>query len=300
MSAPLQTTDAVTLPAKKKFTSMNFLGTLWENRNARVGLVLLGFFLVIALLAPLITPYDPNAANFMMMQSPSWQHLMGTTQTGQDVFSQLIAGTGNSLAITFGIGLIATAGSLIVGLLAGYAGGWVDGLLNFMTNVFLVIPGLPLLIVISSYLPGGGTGLIIFIIGITSWPWGARVLRSQVLSLRNRDYVLSARLAGESTFRILFAEIMPNMAALVVAQFLGSSTYGLLAAAGLQFLGLGDPNQLSWGTMLYWSQNSSALLQGQWAWIAAPGLCIALLGTALTLINFGFDAISNPRLREQS
>ena len=273
---------------------------LWSNQKSRVGMVLAGFFILVAIFGPFLTPYNPNDTNFPFMLSPDGSHWLGTTQSGQDVLSQLIVGTRLSVIVTFTVGAIATVLALTIGLTAGYLSGWVDEILSFLTNVFLVLPGLPLLIVLASYAPGAGLGLIIIIIGFTSWPWGARVLRSQVVTLRTRDFVLAARLAGDSRARIIGREILPNMLSLVMANFLGSATYGLLAAVGLQFLGFGNPNQISWGSMLYWAQNSGALLQGQWAWILAPGLCIALLGMSLTLINFGFDAISNPRLREDS
>jgi peptide/nickel transport system permease protein len=272
---------------------------LWANRKSRVGLILFGAFVVAGVLGQFLTPYPPTDTNFPEMLAPSLAHPLGTTQAGEDVLSQLIYGTGVSVLITLTVGAVATFLAMLIGVTAGYAGGLVDEVLSFLTNVFLVLPGLPLLIVLASYSPGHGTLLIVLIIGLTGWPWGARVLRAQVATLRQRDFVLAARLAGDSLWRILGREIVPNMLSLVMANFLGASTAGLLASVGLQFLGFGSPTQVSWGTMLYWAQNSSALLQGQWAWILAPGLCIALLGMSLVLINFGFDAVSNPRLRDE-
>ncbi len=273
---------------------------LWRNRKSRAGIILLGVFIFFALFGTWITPYNATDVNFPEMLGPSAQHWLGTTQSGQDVLSQLIFGTRVSVLVSFAVGAIATFLALLIGVTAGYVSGWVDEILSFLTNVFLVLPGLPLLIVLASYAPGRGMTLIVLIIGLTGWPWGARVLRSQVVTLRNRDFVLASHLAGDGLFRILSREIVPNMLSLVMANFLGASTAGLLAAVGLEFLGFGNPNQISWGSMLYWAQNSSALLQGQWAWILAPGLCIALFGMSLVLINFGFDAVSNPRLREES
>jgi peptide/nickel transport system permease protein len=164
--------------------------------------------------------------------------------------------------------------------------------------VVLVIPGLPLMIVLASYLPFRGPWAIILVQSVVGWAWGARVLRSQTLSLRTRDYITGAIFAGESTWRIVFREIMPNMTSLLASSFFGAATGAVLGEAGLEFLGLGDPFVISWGTMLYWAQNGGALLSGQWAWMIMPGLCIALLATSLSLINFGIDAISNPKLRE--
>jgi len=275
----------------------NIRKTLWRNRKSRAGLILLGIFFIVGLTGHLLAPYSVNDSNFATSTGLSARHWLGTTQAGQDVLSELIVGTGSSMITAFGVGLIATILAMIIGITSGYITGWVDDALSFLTNVFLVLPGLPLLIVLASYAPSGGLGLIVVIVGFTSWPWGARVLRSQVSTLRSRDFVLAARLAADSAPRILVREILPNMLSLVIAGFLSSSLYGLLTAVGLEFLGLGDPSTVSWGSMLYWAQNAGALMNGQWAWILAPGLCIALFGMSLVLINFGFDELSNPRLR---
>jgi peptide/nickel transport system permease protein len=175
----------------------------------------------------------------------------------------------------------------------------VDEILSYLINVFLVLPGLPLMIVLAAYVPVKGIYLIVFVITVTSWSWGARVLRSQVTTLRTRDYVIAARFAGDSILRVLFKEILPNMMSLVAAIFLGAALSAILGEAGLEFLGLGDSTVVSWGTMLYWAENSGAMLQGQWAWLFAPGLCIALLGTSLVLMNFAVDELANPRLRRR-
>ena len=270
---------------------------VWSNGKSRVGLIIVLVFLLVAFFGPWLAPYSVNDNTFASTAPPSAVHWLGTTQTGQDVLTQLIVGTRASLLITFSVGVLATLVSLCIGLLAGYAPGVLDESLSFLTNVFLVLPGLPLLIVLASYAPGKGTWLIIVIVSLTSWPFGARVLRSQVATLRTRDFVIAARLVGDRTWRILAREIMPNMVSLVVAHFLMSALSGLLTAVGLEFLGLGNPDITTWGSMLYWAQNDGALLEGQWAWILAPGLCIALLGMSLVLINFSVDEVSNPKLR---
>ena len=272
---------------------------LWRNRKARVGIIMLAIFVLVALFAPFIAPYDPQFTGFSRMMSPSGEHLLGTTQAGEDVFSQLIHGTRISMLVGIVAGALATIVALIIGLTAGYMQGPVDEFLSFITNVALVIPALPLMIVLAAYAPVKGVFMIIFVIAITGWAYGARVKRSQMVSLRNRDYITAAIFAGESKPRIIFLEIMPNMTSLIVASYIAASIAAIQAQAGLEFLGLGDPSIVSWGTMLYWAQNSGALLGGQWAWLAAPGLSLALLSTALTLINFGIDAISNPHLREE-
>lgn len=271
----------------------------WQDGKARIGTLLVIAFLLLAIFAPLIARYAPSYNGFGSMLSPSSAHIMGTTQDGQDVFSQFVYGARTSLLVGAIAGLLSTFVSLIIGLLAGYLPGVVDETLSYLINIFLVMPGFPLMIVLASYSPVKGIWLIIFVIIVTSWAWGARVLRSQVQTLRSRDYVTAAWFAGESVSRIVWREIMPNMLSLVAASFLGAALSAILSEAGLEFLGLGDPNIVSWGTMLYWAQNSGALMQGDWVWMLMPGLGIALLGTALALMNFGVDQLTNPRLRRR-
>ncbi len=278
---------------------LGVLKPFWKNKLARTGVIIVGIIVLMAIFAPLITPYSPNNSSFAPMLTPSAHHWLGTTQAGQDVYSQLIWGARQSLYVGFAAGIASTIVGLVIGLIAGYAPGIVDDVLSYLINVFLVIPGLPLMIILAAYAPVHGSLLIIFVITVTGWAWGARVLRSQVTTLRSRDYVAAARFAGDSMWRIIFREIMPNMISLVAAGFLGAAVSAILAAAGLEFLGLGDPSINSWGTMLYWAENSGALLQGQWAWLFAPGFLIAVLGTALVLINFAVDEMANPRLRKK-
>lgn len=280
-------------------STWNVLRIFWRNKLSRVGVMIIGVMVLAAIFAPLIAPYSPNNTSFPSMLGPSWHHLLGTTQNGQDVWSELVYGTRASLEVGFAAGILATFIALFIGLVSGYLTGIVDDVLSYLINVFLVIPSLPLMIILAAYAPSRGNLLIIFVITVTGWAWGARVLRSQVTTLRSRDYVAAARFSGDSMIRIVFREIMPNMISLVAATFLGAAVSAILAAAGLEFLGLGDPSINSWGTMLYWAQNSGALLQGQWAWLFAPGLCIAILGTALVLINFAVDEMANPRLRKK-
>ncbi|MCY0876951.1 MAG: ABC transporter permease [Firmicutes bacterium] len=275
------------------------LKPFWRNKLSRVGLIILAIMVLTAIFAPMIAPYSPNNTTFPSMLGPSYAHWLGTTQAGQDVLSELIYGSRQSLVVGFAAGIAATLVGLVIGLISGYLTGLVDDILSYFINVFLVIPGLPLMIIVAAYAPVHGSLLIIFVITVTGWAWGARVLRAQVTTLRSRDYVAAARFAGEGIFRIIFREIMPNMISLVAASFLGAAVSAILGAAGLEFLGLGDPSINSWGTMLYWAENSGALLEGQWAWLFAPGFLIAVLGTALVLINFAVDEMANPRLRRR-
>jgi len=272
--------------------------TLWRQPKARIGLLLILALVVMAVLAPVISPYSPQTATFPVMTGPSSANLLGTTGGGQDVLSQLIYGARDSLIVAFGAGVLATVIALAIGLLAGYLSGPTDSVLNFLMNLLLVIPALPLMIIISTYSKGGGIWTIVLIIVLVSWAFGGRVVRSRVLSLRSLDFVTAAQFSGDRTGRIIIREIVPNIVSLVSAIFFGTATAAVLAEAGLEFLGLGNPATVSWGTMLYWAQNYNVLAQGQWAGIFAPGLCIALLASAFALLNFGVDELSNPRLRE--
>lgn len=279
-----------------------FLDMLQTNRKAAVGILLLFIFGLVAVIGPWIAPHSPSAISANFALTPSWSHWLGTTQLGQDVFSQLLAGTRPSIVDSVLAGAIATVISCAIGLTAGYVRGIVDDILSLVINVVLILPTLPLLIVITAYASNfnvRGSLTTTIVIAVTAWPWGARVLRSQMLSLREKDFVFASRVAGESWARIISDEILPNMASLVVANFIGAALYALLFSVALQFLGLTDESDVSWGTMLYWAQNNDALLQGYWNWFVPVGLCIALFGTGLAFTNYAIDELTNPRLRSQ-
>ncbi len=280
---------------------MKAIGTLGRailsNRKAAAGAILLAICLFMALFPGLIAPGDPNAEVFVPGQGPSAANWLGTTSYGQDIFAQFIWGARASMIIAVVAGLLSTVLSALIGVAAGYLGGFADGVLSLVTDVFLVIPAFPLVVAIAAYSKSGGNGLIIAVLVITGWSYGARQLRAQVLSLRHREFLTAARLRGERSWRIIVSEILPNMTSLVVANFLGASVYAILTAAGLQFIGLGNVNVDSWGTMLYWAQNNEALQAGIPLWAIAPGLGIAVLGGAFALLNYAFDEISNPVLR---
>ncbi|WP_067622261.1 ABC transporter permease [Alicyclobacillus acidiphilus] len=271
---------------------------VWSNRKARFGIIVLAIFVFIAIFGPWLAPYSISDTHFPTSMGPSAAHWLGTTQTGQDVLTQLLCGARVSMFVGFLSGAIVIAIALTIGFVAGYFGGWVDDVLSMLMNVMLVLPGLPLMILIASYIPSHGIWEIILVMSLTGWAFGGRTLRAQMLTLSRRDYVIAARFAGESPLRIIFREILPNSLSYIIANFFGAVTGAILAEAGLEFLGLGNPSITSWGTMIYWAQNGDALLEGQWAWVLAPGLCIALVASSLTFINFGIDAVANPRLQE--
>ncbi len=274
------------------------LTSIRTNPKALVGLVIFLMFCVLAAFPQLFTAVrDPQLRAFDVSLGPSSSHLLGTTAFGQDILAQLIYGTRQSLLIAVIAGAFATVLSVIVGVSAGYLGGVGDGVLSLFTDVFLVIPTFPLIIILATYAGKGSISVVIIVLVITGWSYGARQLRSQTLSLRNRDFLESARVRGERRSYIILVEVLPTMTSLILANFLGAALYAVLTAAGLQFLGLGDPSSNSWGTMLYWSQSQSALQTDQVWWAIAPGLCVALLGASFALLNYAFDEISNPALR---
>jgi peptide/nickel transport system permease protein len=275
-----------------------WLRLMLGNPKSRGGLIVLGAMIVIAIFAPLIATHDPNEFSLIdARQSPNWHHLFGTTDQGADIFSQVVLGTRTSLALGAAAALIATGLATTLGILAAYAGGWIDEGVNFLTNVFLVIPTIPLLIVISSYLKNRGMTTMILVLGLTLWAFEARILRGQALSLRNRDFVLAAKVAGESTWRIVFGELVPNMVSRIAAAFVLVFYVSLLTDAGLEFLGLGDTSSTSWGVTLYWAQVNSTVLQGEWWPFFFPGAALALTVAALVFVLAGIDEVSNPRLR---
>src|ERR1022692_1427909 len=268
-----------------------------------VGLGLMVFFLFIAVFGPTLAPQTPAASastTGSLPLPPSAAHWLGTTQQQQDVFSQLLAGGRSTVLVAFVAGLVATVLSIVIGVTAGYGGRLADDLLSMLANFFLVLPALPLLIVVFGFLKtdqGGHDLLIGLVIAITGWAWGARVLRAMTLSMRNRDYVDSARIAGERGWRIIGFEILPNLTPILASSFLFTVLYGVGTYTALAFLGLVNPNHWSWGGMLFYAQVAGAEQSGYWWLFLPPGIAVALLGTSLALINFGIDEFINPRLR---
>jgi peptide/nickel transport system permease protein len=267
-----------------------------------VGLGMLAVFVIIAIIGPLVAPDNPNAsyANSAVPLPPSAAHWLGTTALQQDVFSQLLSGGRSTLLVALLAGVVATVLSVLIGVTAGYLGGLADDLLSMLANIFLVMPALPLLIILFGFLghTSADNDLVVgLIISLTGWAWGARVLRAQTLSLRNRDYVDSARLIGESNWRIIGTEIVPNLVPVIASSFLFTVLYGVGTYTAIAFLGYVNPDHWSWGSMLFYAQLSDAETSGYWWWFVPPGLAVAFLGTSLALLNFGIDEFINPRLR---
>ena len=284
-------------PGKPRRRGTGLLRAIRSNGKAMAGTIILGIFVLMAIIPQWLFPGDPNAEVYARSEGPSGAHLLGTTAYGQDILAQVIWGARPVLIIAVVAGLVATLLSVLIGVTAAYVGGVVDDVLNLFTDVFLVIPTLPLVIVIAAYANSHSLFVLVIVLVVTGWSYGARQLRSQALSLRNRDFLQAAKVRGERRSYIIVFELLPTMTSLIVANFLSAALYSVLTAAGLEFLGLGDTQSVDWGTMLYWAQNNEALQTGQYLWATIPGLCVAALGTAFALLNNAFDEISNPALR---
>jgi peptide/nickel transport system permease protein len=291
-------TPAPAVVRPRVFTGgIRFVRAIARNPKALAGSVLMLLFCFLAGFPGVIAKDNPNAIIYPPTLKPSAQHLIGTNGLGQDLWAQLIYGTRYSLLIAFAVGGLSTVVSVIVGVSAAYLGGIVDDVLSFITDVLLVIPTFPLIIVLVAYTQNAGFWVLTIVLVVTGYSYGARQLRVQALSLRHRDFLEAARVRGERSIYIIIVEILPTMTSLIVASFLGSALYAVLAAAGVSFVGLGDPNTISWGNMLNAAQQGNALGSGLWAWAIMPGLALALLGAAFALLNYAFDEISNPALR---
>jgi peptide/nickel transport system permease protein len=297
-----QNMESSTILNRAKGRGSSILRVITSNPKISIGLGIVAFFVLVALGAPLLTRYDPNAIIVRGSHPPSLAHIFGTTGLGQDMFAQVVYGARVSLVIGFCAAIGSTALQVFFGLTSAYFGGLVDDVLSLIINVFLVLPGLPLSIVLAALASNADAAnknefVIALVLLFTSWSYGARVLRAQTLSLKEREFVAAARATGETTLRIIFTEILPNEIALVASTFIGTFVYVVGAEVALEFLGLGDTSQASWGVILFWAQNNTALITGKWWQFVPAGLCVAVLCAGLAFINFGIDELANPRLR---
>lgn len=270
---------------------------LKTSRKAVVGFIILFLVIFMTMAAPLFVSHHPlTRYEARYQEAPSKEHVLGTTQLGRDVFAQTLYGGRKSIMVGFLSAVVAVSLSLFFGISAGYFGGAYDSVVSTFINVIMVIPNIVLLLIVASLLGGISPLIICLIIGFTSWPWNARVLRAQTMSIRNREFVYSAETLGESKIRILFIEIMPGMLSMISSAFVSTLIYAIMAHATLEFIGFGDPLSITWGTMLYNAQTSGAMLSGAWWEVLGPVVGLVILGIALTLINFSIDEISNPKL----
>lgn len=300
---------------------------LTRNVKAFVGLCILLIFVLIAIFAPFLTKHAPDVGTGNPHEYPAFvvkaaqnnpdgwisthlatnkrtllmsekaDHVLGTSRMGRDIWSQFVYGTRTSLAVGLGAGVMVCFLATFIGISAGYFGGRVDDVLTAAMNIMLVVPQLPLLFIIAAFIGQAGPATIAIVIAITSWAWGARVVRAQTLSLREKEFIRAAELLGESSHRIIAVEILPNLISIVGASFIGCVLLAIMTEASLSFLGLGDPNTISWGVMLYNVQTSSSMLIGAWWEILTPCLALIFIALGLSLLNFAVDEIANPQLR---
>jgi len=280
---------------KKRFTTLYIL---LRHPSARLGFFIMGLLVLISVLAPVIATHNPEEFLDRGNLKPSSQYYLGTDPMGRDEFSLTVWGGRITMLVGFGTAALAITVATIIGMTAGYFRGWVDDVLNLVINLFLVIPGLPLLILLAAYLRPD-TKTVILALAFTGWAFHARIIRAQTMSLSKKDFVEAAVVAGENSFIIIFRQILPNLINLIVGGFIGLSIYGIAASTALAFLGLTNMDEISWGTNLFWAQNGSALLAGAWWAFVPSGVLVALSALGLALINFGMDEITNPRLRAE-
>lgn len=266
-----------------------------RNKARVLGLAVLSVFVLCALLSPCIAPHDPWEFGPAFLR-PGATNLLGTNDVGQDIFSELLYGARNSLLVGFAAALLSVSLGTVVGLVAGFRKGVLDDLLMGITDVFLVVPVLPLAILVSVYL-GPSIWNLILVIGLLWWPSTARVIRSQVLSIRESGYVESARALGASDLWLVRRHVLPNVVPLVMAKFVLAVAGAMLMDASLSFLGLGDPVAKSWGMMLRYAFLRGGFVGGMWWWYVPPGLAIGLCILSLMLISLSIEEESDPRLK---
>ena len=271
---------------------------LFDTWRGRIGLGMLGLFVFLAVFGSAIAPDNPTASSLDVLAAPSADHWLGTTENGEDVFSQLLVGARVSIVVGFAAAAISALLGATVGLIGGYFGGWTDRGLDALENWFLVIPQIPLMIVLARLLEPSLT-VLIAVIGLTSWAGTGRIVRAQVLTLRERAFVERARALGASDSYIIRTHILPNTMPLIFANTVLIVAVAILSEAALAFLGLGDPTRISWGTMLENAFSSGAPSAGAWWYVIPPGLCITLLVLSVSILGYLFEEYVNPRLREQ-
>jgi len=281
---------------KRELGIVTFALDVWNHKRGRIGVLIVAFFVGLALFGPLISPYNPYAFVARPYLQPSVEHLLGTDGIGRDLLSQLLWGSRITLLIGFVVAVSVIIVGSAVGLAAAYYGGLIDELLMRFTDELMVLPSLPLMIWLATML-GQNMWNTILVLAIFGWPSMARMVRSETLSIKNRPFVDAARVSGAGDLSLMTRIILPNVAPLIVANGILSIIGAILGEASLSFLGLGDPFNMSWGTILYFAQIEGAFYNNGWAWILAPGLSIASIGMAITFIGTAITDIANPRLR---
>ncbi len=270
-----------------------------DNVLGSLGLGILAILVTVAIFAPHIAPYDPHQMH-KRMECPSSEHLLGTNDIGNDILSEVVYGTRVSLFIAFTVSVLAITIGTSLGLVAGYSGGVPGFLIMRIVDIFLTIPRLVLIIVIAAFMPQSIWNMIA-VFTIFGWVMTARIVRSEVLTLRNQYYVDSARMLGGSDLHIIWRHILPNVIPLVVVQFILEASHVIVAEAGLSFLGLGDPVARSWGTTFYYAFECPTLYTSDvWMWwMLPPGLCIVATVLGFTFVGYALEARLNPKLKTE-
>lgn len=269
--------------------------TLVRRKSARAGLAIVGAILLLMVVGPFAVPYGPYQVNYNIINSPpSWSHLLGTDYHGVDVLSQLVWGAQLSLLVGVGGALLAVAIGSVIGIFAGYFGA-LEALLTGFTDVIMIFPAVPLIVLLGTLRPVNDPYLIT-ILGVVLWPPVARSIRSQVLSVKHRPYVEVAKLSGMRDIEIVYRVIFPAVAAIIFAYFVLTVAACVVLVTGLEFLGVGNPDVVSWGSMIYWAQQFG-FYAGAWWWIVTPGAIITLFTIGLALIGYSVEEVMNPRLR---
>jgi len=279
-------------------TVQQFFELLIGHPMGRIGAILISLVLVAALFAPFLGTVDPQASGQRedILKAPSARHWLGTDDLGRDVWSQVIFGSRVSLAIGLITAFVTVVTGTLIGLIAGYYGGIVEEILVKIVDFFMMLPVLPLMIILAAVL-GPSLWNIILVISVVSWPTTARVVRSQVLSIKERPYVEAARCIGAGNARLMFGEIMPNVLPLMFAQAVLMITYAIYDEAILAFLGLGDPTRISWGSMLHFAFESGVMSRSPW-WIGPPIASIIILIVGFSLLGTAVTDVITPQYRE--
>lgn len=285
----------------RKIKTKEFFKEVWHNKMARVGIIIIGFFVLMAVFGPLLMPFKTTEiadSRADVFNSPSFEHLLGTDNQGRDVLAYLVNGARSSLMVGLTATIISMVLGTIIGIAAGYLGGWIDNLLMRVTDFFLVLPWLPFCMVLAAIL-GNSVWNIILVIGLTGWSSTARVIRAQTLSVKEQQYVERTVSIGANKGYIMMKHILPNVFPLVFSEGILIVSSSILTETSLAFLGLGDPTNPSWGTMLNDAYSTGAMTVGAWWYFITPGICVILVALGFTLMGYAFDEILNPKLKER-
>ena len=285
----------------RRIRTRQFAAEVWQNKMARVGVIIIAIFVLMAVLGPMLMPFkttDIADSREAIFNAPSLEHLLGTDNQGRDVLAYLVNGARSSLMVGLTATVISMVLGTIIGIAAGYIGGWVDNLLMRVTDFFLVLPWLPFCMVLAAIL-GNSVWNIILVIGLTGWSSTARIIRAQTLSVKEQPYVERTVSIGAKKGYIMVKHILPNVFPLVFSEGILIVSSSILTETSLAFLGLGDPTNPSWGTMLNDAYSTGAMTVGAWWYFITPGICVILVALGFTLMGYAFDEILNPKLKKR-